>query len=116
MKGGAIRVAGVDIGPYNGSWDRLFRQNMKVLKTFKRFLLVTDGDTTILDGLKGKVKVLFQRCLWHIPHQMKFALWQDRASVKRKSPEWLSSLAEINEICPNRPGIDEHDEIHSLID
>ena len=116
MKGGTIRVAGVDIGPYNGSWDRLFRQNMKVLKTFKRFLLVTDGDTTILDGLKGKVKVLFQRCLWHIPHQMKFALWQDRAKVKRKSPEWLSALAEIHEICAIRSGIDDPDEIQALID
>lgn len=36
--------------------------------------------------------------------------------VKRKGPEWLSSLAEINEICTNSSGIDENDEIQSLID
>ena len=42
MKGQAIRVVGIDIGPYNGSWDRLFRQKLKVLKTFKRFLLIKD--------------------------------------------------------------------------
>ena len=116
MKGGTIRVAGIDIGPYNGRWDRLFRQSLKTLKTFKSFLLVTDGDTSILDGLKGKVKVLFQRCLWHIPHQMKFSLWQDRAKIKRKSPEWLSALAEIQEICAIRTGIDDPDEIQAVID
>ena len=68
MKGGAIRVAGIDIGSYNGNWNRLFEQSLKALQEFTSFFLVTDGDTSILDGLAGKVKILYQRCLWHIPH------------------------------------------------
>ena len=47
---------------------------------------------------------------------MKFALWQDRARVKRKSPEWLSALAESHEICAIRSGIDDPDEIQASID
>ena len=115
MKGGTIRVAGIDIGSYNGNWNRLFTQSLKALKEFKRFFLVTDGDTSILDGLKGKVEILYQRCLWHIPHQLKFALWQDRTKLKRKSPEWLSVMARIYEICSIRSGLDESDEIQALI-
>jgi len=68
-KGGKIRVAGIDIGSYNGNWDRLFSKSLEAFKRFTTFLLVTDGDTSILDGLKGKVKVLYQRCLWHIPYR-----------------------------------------------
>ena len=116
MKDGTVRVAGLDIGPYNGHWTRLFAPSLKALKAFKSFFLVTDGDTSILDGLKGKVTILFQRCLWHIPHQLKFALWQDRAKVKRKSPEWLSVMARIYEICSIRSGIDQDDEIQAVID
>jgi len=96
-KGGGIRVAGVDIGNYHGGWKRLFEPAIEIVKGFKTFLLVTDGDTPIFDSLKGKVKVLFQRCLWHIPHQLKFTLWKDK--VKRKSGDRLYLLAEIMEIC-----------------
>ena len=115
MKGGAIWVAGIDIGSYNGNWDRLFKQSLETLKEFKHFFLVTDGDTSILDGLAGKLKILYQHCLWHIPHQLKFALWQDRAKVKRKSPEWLSVKARIYEICSIRSGLDDGEEIQALI-
>jgi len=62
-----VRVAGLDIGNYNRGWDKLFQNSIEVMKRFKRFLLITDGDTSILEGLKGKVKILMQRCLWHIP-------------------------------------------------
>jgi hypothetical protein len=116
MKGGTIRVAGIDIGSYNGNWNRLFKQSLETLKEFKSFFLVTDGDTSILDGLKEKVKVLYQRCLWHIPHQLKFALWQDKAKVKRKSPEWLSVMARIYEIVGIRSGIDSDEEIQALVE
>ena len=116
MKGGTIRVAGIDIGSYNGNWTRLFKQSLKTLKEFKSFFLVTDGDTSILDGLKEKVKVLYQRCLWHIPNQLKFALWQDKAKVKRKSPEWLSVMGRIYEIVGIRSGIDSDEDIQALVE
>ena len=104
-KGGGIRVAGLDIGNYNGSWSKLFRNSLEKFKGFRRqFLLITDGDTSILDGLKGKVKVIVQRCLWHIPYQAKYVLWKDK--VKHKGEEWLHIIAELMEICAIRPFVD----------
>ena len=80
-KGGGIRVAGIDIGNYNGSWDKLFQKSIGVIKKFKEpFLLTTDGDTSIFDNLKGKVTVLVQRCLWHIPYQAQYVLGYVRKS------------------------------------
>lgn len=110
---GGIRVAGIDIGDYNGGWQKLFEGSLDVFKGFKKFLLVTDGDTSILERLKGKVDVLFQRCLWHIPHQAKFALWKDQ--VKRKSESWLLVLAELLEICAIRPMVDCDETIKAMI-
>lgn len=112
-KSGDVRVAGVDIGPYNGNWKRLFQPSLKAFKTFKNFLLLTDGDTSILDSLKDKVTILFQRCLWHIPHQLKYVLWKD--TVKRKSPEWLHILGEVLEICAIRSGVEEKEVIQEMI-
>lgn len=113
-KSGGIRVAGIDIGHYNGSWKKLFRKNLAIFKKFKQpFLLVTDGDTAIFEGLKGKVKVLLQRCLWHIPHQAKYVLWQDK--VARKSAEWLHVVAELMEITAIRPLVDCPETIQAMI-
>ncbi|MBX8644946.1 MAG: hypothetical protein KIY12_09555 [Thermoplasmata archaeon] len=114
-KGGGVRVAGVDIGSYNGSWRKLFRPSLKAFKTFKNFLLLTDGDTSILDGLKGKVTLLFQRCLWHIPHQLKYVLWKDKKQVPRKSKDWLHILSEVLEICAIRSGVEEEEVILEMI-
>jgi len=112
-QGGSVRVAGLDLGNYNGSWDKLFQNSIEVFKGFRQFLLLTDGDTSILDGLKDKVKIIFQRCLWHIPHQAKYALWQD--GVKRKSTEWLHVIAELMEICAIRPFVDCQQTIEMMI-
>ncbi len=110
---GGIRVAGVDIGDYNGGWEKLFKGSLDVFKSFKKFLLVTDGDTSIFESLKGNVEVLFQRCLWHIPHQAKFALWKDQ--VKRKSESWLHVLAELLEICAIRTMVDCEETIKAMV-
>ncbi len=83
------------------------------MKCFKTFLLVTDGDTGIFNGLFGKVKVLIQRCLWHIPHQLKYTLWSDK--VKRKASDWLYIMAEIMEICSIQPLVDDMDIIKSMV-
>jgi len=113
-KSGGVRIAGLDIGNYNGSWDGLFRGSLDAFRQFKEFLLVTDGDSAILDGLKDKVKVIFQRCLWHIPYQAKYVLWQD--SVKRKSEEWLHVIAELMEICAIRPLVESQSVIASMLE
>ena len=114
-KGGGVRVAGLDIGNYNGAWDNLFRNSIEVFKGFRRrFLLITDGDTSIVDGLKDKVKIIVQRCLWHIPHQAKYVLWQD--TVKHKSAEWLYVVSELMEICSIRPFVDCNKTIDKMIE
>jgi hypothetical protein len=113
--GGGIRVAGVHIGNYNGGWDKFFKNSIKALKGFGRFLLITDGDTSILDSLKDKVSVIFQRCLWHIPHQLKYTLWKDKEKVKRKSKEWLHVMSEVLEICAIRYMVDCEDTIKAMI-
>jgi len=113
-KGGGIRVAGIDIGNYNGSWDKLFQKSLEVIKRFNRpFLLLTDGDTSIFDGLKGQVTILVQRCLWHIPYQAQYVLWKD--GVKRKSEEWLHVMAELLEICAIRTLVDCPDTIQAMV-
>lgn len=112
-KGGGVRVAGVDIGSYNGNWQRLFKGSIEVLKGFRRFLLITDGDTSILESLKNKVNILIQRCLWHIPYQLKYALWKDK--VKRKGEEWLYVMSEALEICAIRPLVDCEETIKAMI-
>ncbi|MBW2738948.1 MAG: hypothetical protein JRE64_08885 [Deltaproteobacteria bacterium] len=113
-QGGGVRVAGLDLGNYNGSWDKLFKNSIEVFKGFSQFLLLTDGDTAILDSLKDKVKIIFQRCLWHIPHQAKYVLWQD--AVKRKSAEWLYVIAELMEICAIRPFVDCRQTIEMMVE
>jgi hypothetical protein len=114
-KGGGVRIAGLDIGNYNGSWDELFRDSIEVFKKLRRrFLLITDGDTSIVDGLKDKVKIIVQRCLWHIPYQAKYVLWQD--TVKHKSAEWLYVVSELMEICAIRPFVDCKKTIEKMIE
>jgi len=113
-KGGGIRVAGIDIGNYNGSWKKLFQKSIGIMKGFDRpFLLLTDGDTSIFESLKGKVTILIQRCLWHIPYQAQYVLWKD--GVKRKSEEWLYVGAELMEICAIRPLVDCQETIQAMI-
>jgi len=114
-KGGGIRVAGADIGNYNGSWKDIFQKSIEVIKSFNRpFLLMTDGDTSIFNSLKGNVEVLIQRCLWHIPYQAKYFLWKD--SVQRKSREWLHVVAELMEICAIRPLVDCQETIDAMLE
>lgn len=111
--GGGVRIAGLDLGNYNGSWNNLFQNSIKAFQKFSQFLLLTDGDAAILDSLKDKVKIIFQRCLWHIPHQAKYVLWQD--GVKHKSTNWIFLVAELMEICAIRSLVDCQETIDAMI-
>ena len=110
---GGIRIAGLAIGNYEGEWEKLFEPLLEGLRKFKQFFLVTDGDTSILKGLWDRVQVIFQRCLWHIPHQFKWYLWKD--GVKGKSREWIYALAELLEICAIRSYVDEEKVIRQMV-
>jgi len=112
-KRGGVRVAGVAIGKYESEWEKLFGPLIEGLKKFKQFLLVTDGDTSILKALSGKVQVIFQRCLWHIPHQFKWYLWKD--GVKRRGSGWLYALAELFEICAIRSLVNDRKLIREMV-
>ena len=113
-KAGGVRIAGLAIGDYEGQWEKLFAPLVQTLAKFRQFLLVTDGDTNILKGLGDKVKVIFQRCLWHIPHQFKWYLWKDK--VERKSKEWIHALAELLEVCALRSLVDDEEVIREMVD
>ena len=95
--GGGVRIAGLSIGKYDSGWDKLFKPLMSQLACFNQFLLVTDGDSSILKSLGNKLRIVYQRCLWHIPHQLKYCLWQDK--VKHKSPEWQKVICKAIQIC-----------------
>lgn len=110
---GGIRIAGLAIGNYEGEWEKLFEPLLEGLRKFKQFFLVTDGDTSILKGLGDRVKVIFQRCLWHIPHQFKWYLWKD--GVKRKSRKWIYALAELLEICAIRSYVNDEKVIRQMV-
>jgi len=112
-RSGGVRVAGLAIGNYEGEWEKLFEPLSEGLKRFKQFFLVTDGDTNILKALGDRVKVIFQRCLWHIPHQFKWYLWKD--GVKHKSRPWIYALAELLEICALRSYVDDEKLIRQMV-
>lgn len=109
--GGGVRIAGLAIGKYDSGWDELFAPLREQIMLFKQFLLVTDGDTSIFEGVKC-LNVILQRCLWHIPHQLKHCLWAD--GVKRKSADWMEIMGKIFDISSTRPGM-EKDEIDAVI-
>jgi len=114
-KRGGIRLAGINIGKYKKGWDKLFKPLRDKLKSFGEIVLITDGDTNIFKGVGKKVRVILQRCLWHIPHETKYTLWQDK--VKRKSAIWKYILARIILICNvKRLYYEEDDVIDKIID
>jgi hypothetical protein len=95
-KSGGCRIAGLSIGKYDSQWDKLFKPLKESLALFSNFQLITDGDASILKGLGKKLTIIYQRCLWHIPHQFKFTLWKDK--VVRKSQKWTETLARLIDI------------------
>jgi hypothetical protein len=102
--GGGVRIAGLAIGKYDSGWSELFAPLHETIMSFRSFLLVTDGDTSIFKGVKC-LNVILQRCLWHIPHQLKHCLWSDK--VKRKSADWLVIMGKIFDITAIRPHLEE---------
>jgi hypothetical protein len=103
-----IRIAGIHLDHYKKGWGKLFSAIKEHIKVLGKVIIVTDGDVSILKGLGKKVSVIIQRCLWHIPHEVKYTLWRDK--VKKKSAIWIKVLSEILDICRIRRITDEKDE------
>ncbi|MGI6354231.1 MAG: hypothetical protein ACOX6W_18295 [Lentisphaeria bacterium] len=106
--GSRWRVAGLDLGPYNGSWEKLIARSREAIRTFKTFLLTTDGDDSIRKGL-GNLKILFQRCLWHIPHQLKHCLWQDK--IARDDEVWQTIMGGACHLVALRPHLEDDEKV-----
>ena len=79
--GSRWRVAGLDLGPYNGSWEKLMAGSREAIKTFKTFLLLTDGDDSIRRGWATSGPVPAPPVAY--PHQLKHCLWQDKVLGRR---------------------------------
>ncbi|MDZ7934264.1 MAG: hypothetical protein U5M51_04720 [Emticicia sp.] len=91
--GKGLCFLGVKVGKYSSEsdWKCLFDDFKKkfssLKKTVKNCTLVADGDSTVIDvfnTLSIDAVKTFQRCLWHIPHQMKYMLWKDKVDVSQK--------------------------------
>ena len=92
--GSRYRVAGLSVGGYIGGWDGLFGPSIKVLREMEVVYLTIDGEAEVLKAL-GNVNVKVQRCLWHIPHQAKYTLWEDKAD--KDGPEYRHVMAGVYE-------------------
>lgn len=92
---GGIQIVGMGIDGYKQGWKELFDPLKMSLRQFKKIFLITDGDTSPLEELQG-IKVIVQRCLFHIAHEVKYTLWKDK--VKRKSEIWIQVLSKTLEI------------------
>jgi len=57
--------------------------------------------------------VIVQRCLWHIPHQFKWYLWND--GVRRRSKAWLDALAQLLDICAIRSLVEDQKVIARMV-
>ncbi len=114
---GGIRVVGLTIGRYKDAlaWARLFEPLGRFIAEFReKILLVTDGDTSIFEGVREKVFVMIQRCLWHIPHEVKYTLWKD--GVKRKSESWCYVLSLLIDACRVRRISEDEAILRAMID
>lgn len=92
---GGVKIVNLTLGKYHSEWDKLFSPIIEDLKQMKNPILTTDGDIAILKGIKD-LEIIIQRCLWHIPHQAKYTMWQDK--ITRKSENWLDILGKLYNI------------------
>jgi hypothetical protein len=86
---GGLYFLGVRVGKYSNKmdWQALFEPLQDILKRTSRCILVADGDESISEvylKFKGQGYCFFQRCLWHIPRQVKYMLWKDKADKEKK--------------------------------
>lgn len=86
---GGLYFCGIKVGKYGNKldWEGLLSPIKDFFKHPIKLILVADGDQSILEVFKKmsqKNLVFFQRCLWHIPHQIKYMLWKDNASKEQR--------------------------------
>lgn len=81
-KEGKLYLVGIAIGTYKEAkgWLEAFGTKLKEgVEKFGKVILASDCDSTIVETARRLSEyVLIQRDLWHVFHQMKYYLWQDK--------------------------------------
>ena len=86
---GGLGFMGVKVGAYKNKsdWESLFSSLKPLFNKAKRFVLIADGDKSPIEAWTEATKGVYslvQRCLWHIPHQLKYMLWKDKAQPEQR--------------------------------
>jgi hypothetical protein len=88
-KDGKLQLVGLAIGKYKElkNWNLALKDALKSgIKKYKKVILASDGDNSIIEtAQKISKKVKIQKDKWHVFHQMKYYLWQDKAVKKLKN-------------------------------
>ncbi len=81
-KNGKLHLVGIAIGKYKNKkdWLSILSSPIKAgIEQFEKIILASDGDTSITDTAKSLHKnVKIQKDIWHVFHQLKYYLWQDK--------------------------------------
>ncbi len=93
-KKGKLHLVGIAIGKYKdtANWLQAMGDAMKEgIRQFGRLVLASDCDSSITEtALQCSDKIILQRDLWHVYHQLKYYLWQD--NVKKSTQNNIISL------------------------
>ncbi len=89
---GTLHLVGMSIGKYKdkSGWLSAFSE-LKValesgLKKYKKLILSSDGDLSIIDVAKDISKrIKIQKDKWHVFYQMKYYLWKDKVDKDMKN-------------------------------
>jgi hypothetical protein len=89
LKNGKLHFCGASIGKYKNKEDWfnvLFPVLSEASKRFKKVILASDADKTIMNTAKSIGKNIFiQMDKWHVFHQLKYYLWQDGVDKNKRS-------------------------------
>jgi len=81
-KAGSLHLVGIAIGKYKDAknWLSALSAPLKSgLEQFKKVILASDGDLAITETAEAIDKnVKIQKDRWHVFHQLKYYLWQDK--------------------------------------
>jgi len=87
-KEGKLQLVGLAIGKYKDlkNWKLALVDSLKSgLKQFKKVVLISDGDNSIINTAKKiSKKIKIQKDKWHVFYQMKYYLWQDKVTKDKK--------------------------------
>jgi hypothetical protein len=89
-KDGKLHLVGLTIGKYKSldDWLSILSNPIKEgLKQFGKIIPASDGDKSIIDTAMSidKKRVKIQKDIWHVFHQLKYYLWQDKVPKEIRS-------------------------------